>query len=362
MAAKDTARESRPLGQSDSDPERLRRNTETRREIDSQAQAIDETLRAEHSNIATAARVLGRRSINRAYLIGCGDSLAVMVALRGFLESILGIPCEAMQAFDYAYYYGRDDPNAIVIGLSSTGWTTKVGEGLARARNAGLATVAVSNSEGAPIFSIAEIGLRVHATREGWPTQSSTAAMALIAQLGLDLGRVRGLHSAILEPLQKSLEQTPSLAEETLRASEAPTAELADQELETKLFLYAGGGPSFATALIGAAKVKECTNRHATAIQIEEYHHYLSQMTGEPMFLTVPNGPSVSRSANAMHVGRANGGRIYGLISSNSTLRREDFDWSLDLPAMNELLTPIVYAVPLQLFAYNLGIGIARTT
>src|SRR5258708_26514772 len=110
--------------------------------------------------------------------------------------------------------------------------------------------------------------------------------------------------------------------------------------------------------MIGAAKIKECTNRHAVAIQIEEYHHYLSQVVGEPMFMTIPNGPSVGRSANAIRVGRANGGRLYGLVPDDSPLSDGEFDWSLALPTMNELLTPILYTVPLHVFAYYLGMMI----
>lgn len=358
MAAKDSARESIPLGQTDGDPERLRRNRLTLGEIVGQPQAIDETLREERSNIRTAARVLGGRKIKHVYLVGCGDSLAVMVGMRGILEHLLRVPCEPVQALEYAYYHQLSDPDSLVIALTSTGWTTKVAESVARARKAGMATVAVSNSADAPIFSIAEVSLLAHATRSGWPTQSSTTAMAVIAQLGIELAISMGTSKAAVDGVQESLNHSASQVAQLLHLSWKPVAELAAAELPTRLFLFSGGGPSFATAMIGAAKIKECTNRHAVAIQIEEYHHYLSQMVGEPMFMTVPNGPSVGRSANAIRVGRANGGRLYGLVPADSALSGREFDWSLALPPMNELLTPIVYTVPLQVFAYDLGMMI----
>ncbi len=359
MAAKDRLRESRPLGQHDADPERLRRNRLTWPEILDQPRAIEETLREEETAIRSAALGISHRPINRVYLVGCGDSLAVMLGMRGLLERLLGVPCEPMQALDYAYYYGSSDPGALVIALSSTGWTTRVAEALFAARNAGLRTIAISNSADAPIFSIAEIGLLVHATRLGWPTQSSTAAMALIARLGIELARAYGHDAGQLASYERYLNLAPALIGEVVRQHAAAMADLAARELKTPLFIFAGGGPAYSSATIGAAKIKECTNRHAATIQIEEYHHYLSQMAGEPMFVVAPDGRTAQRSADALHVGRANGGRLYGLISQDSVLPSDLFDWSIHLPRIDELLTPLIYTIPLQVFAYQVGVSIA---
>jgi glutamine---fructose-6-phosphate transaminase (isomerizing) len=359
MAAKDRDREDTPLGQDDRNPERLRRNRLTWDEIKGQSKAIHETMRAEGAAIQSAARVIGNRPISRAFLVGCGDSLAVMVAMRGLLERLIGVPCEPMQALDYAYYYGSVDSDALVIGLSSTGWTTRVAEALLFARLAGLRTLAISNSESAPIFSIADTGLLVHATRLGWPTQSSTAAMALIAGFGIELANAYGVNTGEAARYRHQLMDIPDLVQKVLDQSNDSIANLAAQEQDTPLFLFSGGGPAYSVAAIGAAKIKECTNRHAIPIQIEEYHHYLSQMAGEPMFVTAPNGRSIQRSADAVHVGRANGGRLYGLVSEGNLLPANSFDWALSLPAIDELLAPLIFTIPLQVFAYHLGMIIA---
>jgi len=356
MAAKDRAREEKPLSQDAHDPDRLRRVRLTRGEIADQPRCIEETLRDERSAIQMAASVLTRRPITHAYLVGCGDSLAVMLAMRGLLEQLLRIPCQPIQALEYAYYYRPADPEALVVGLTSTGWTTKVAEAILAARMAGLRTVALSNNANAAIFSIAEIGLLVHARRDGYPTQSSTAAMALMAQLAIELAREQGMSDHDIASYQRGLDGTPSQIHDVIERHSKSVADIAMREVEAPLFLFAGGGPSFATATIGAAKIKECTPRHAIAIEIEEYHHYLSQRAGEPLFLIAPSGPSVRRAADSMRVGRANGGRVYGLVPQDSELLSTPSDGLLQLPTMEELLTPLVYSVPLQLLAYKLGI------
>lgn len=362
MAALDRAREERPLSRDAQDPERLRRVRLTGSEIGDQPRCIDETLSEESGTIKSAAHVLSRRPISRVYLVGCGDSLAVMLGMRGLVERLLRIPCEPIQALDYAYYYRSIDPDALVVGLSSTGWTTKVAEALLTARNAGLRTVALSNTAEAAIFSIGEIGLLVHARREGWPTQSSTAAMALLAQLAIELARERGVSNALIGTYQRGLNEIPEQISRVIGEHSNGLAEIAAWEKDTPLFLFSGGGPSFATATIGAAKIKECTNRHATVIQIEEYHHYVSQRAGEPLFVIAPNGPSVRRAVDTVGVGRSVGGRVYGLISAESDLASAPFNRLLQLPGTDELLTPLVFSVPLQIFAYRLGLLTGQPT
>jgi glutamine---fructose-6-phosphate transaminase (isomerizing) len=356
MKARDREREEIPLSRDSNDPERLRRVRLTGREIADQPRCIEETLSQERTSIEAAAHALSQRPISHAYLVGCGDSLAVMLGMRGLLERLLRISCEPIQALEYAYYYRSLDTNALVVGLSSTGWTTRVAEALLTARSAGLRTIALSNTAEAPIFSIADISLLVHAQREGWPTQSSSAAMALLAQLAIAVARKRGVPEATIGSYQRGLDEIPERIHEVIDRHSDSLAEIAVREKDSPLFLFAGGGPSFATAIIGAAKVKECTNRHANAIQIEEYHHYLSQRAGEPLFLVAPNGPSTGRAADTASVGRAVGGRMYGLVSADTDLSSAPFNSIIQLPATDELLTPLLYSVPLQIFAYRLGL------
>ncbi len=356
MMARDRAREENPLSRDAHDPERFRRVRLTGIEIEEQPRCIDETLREERGAIQRMARMLSQRPMSHVYLVGCGDSLAAMLGMRGLLERLLLVPCEAIEALEYAYYYRPTDSSALVIGLSSTGWTTRVAQALLSAREAGMRTLVLSNTAEAPIYSIAEMGLLVHARREGWPTQSSTAAMALLAQLAIELARERGGLETLVRTYQDGLDETPAQIHEVIGKYSANVAEIAAQERDTPLFLFAGGGPSLATATVGAAKIKECTNRYAMAIQIEEYHHYLSQRAGEPLFIVAPNGPSTPRARDTAGVGRSVGGRLYGIVSEASDLDPTLFDRSFPLPPMDELLSPLVYSIPLQMFAYRLGL------
>ena len=298
------------------DAKRRRRVDLTRPEILAQPQAIRATLAGARDATVDAAGALARAGIRRIVMTGCGDSLAVMIAARLFFEQLLGVPCEPVQALDVAYYgYRTIDAATLLVTLSSSGTTTRTVEALLVARALGARTLALSNTAGSALMVESEHGLMVRAERKGWPTQASTAALALLLQFGLDLARALGRKPALVDSWQQALDDVPRQIEVVLAGQEAVVEEIAEREADRLFYLYAGGGPSYAAALFGAAKVKECTPDHALAIPLEEYHHYNSQKAGDPLFLVAPDGPSVPRARDTAFEGRRWGGRIYGIVT-----------------------------------------------
>src|SRR5690349_20312672 len=74
------------------DPKRRRRVDFTITEIMEQPYCIRTTLSRERENITAAASNIAGAGIRRIFMTGCGDSLAVMIAVRGLFEELLGIP------------------------------------------------------------------------------------------------------------------------------------------------------------------------------------------------------------------------------------------------------------------------------
>ena len=341
------------------DHKRWRRVEYTWDEMWAQPEKIRTTLGIEGHKIRNAASNLSSTPIHRVIMVGCGDSLAAMIGVRSFYESLLGIPCEPIQALDFAdYYHFTINPQTIVIVLSSSGTTTSVVAALLMAKAKGAQTLALSNTEGSPLMLEAEQSVLIHAERKGWPTQSSTAAMAVLYLFGLELARQIGqCPTSETDRLEKAFYTVPTRIAEVLESQNTSMASLAEEEADHPLYLYAGGGPSYASALFGAAKVKECSPDHAIAIPLEEYHHYNSQKAGEPLFLIAPDGPSMARALDTAREGKRVGGRIYSLVSKGNGLLKETSDACFDLPLMDERLSPIVYSVPLQLFAYHVAMA-----
>src|SRR5207253_1080287 len=152
--------------------------------------------------------------------IGCGDSLSAMVAVRGLYERLLSVPCEPIQALDFAYYYHLVNERSVVLALSSSGTTARVVEGVLLARALGARTLGLSNTVNSALMQASEETIVVHATRRGWPTQSTTAAMAVLYKFAFELARHRGVQSTLVSQLEDELHQIPEHTEVVIKEHE----------------------------------------------------------------------------------------------------------------------------------------------
>jgi glucosamine--fructose-6-phosphate aminotransferase (isomerizing) len=339
------------------DPKLRFRVQATGPELFGQPAAIRATL---ESNATTLDAIADRLAagVRRVVLVGCGDSLAVMVAARRALESMLGVPCEPVQSLEFAYYQADlVDEGSAVIALSSSGETTRTVEALLMAQHRGSYTVAITNTGGSTLQTEASTSLKIEATRVGWPTQSSTAALALLLELAIRVGERRvPIEAATLRAAFTGL---PDDMAGVLDRIDPLIADIAESEVAAGVrnVLFSGAGPNLASAIVGAAKVKECTTLHAVDIQVEEYHHYNSQKAGEPLFLLAPSGPSVPRAVDTGRDALRWGGRLYVVTTEEERAFDDLAGGVITLPPVPESLSPLLYLLPVQLIGYHLGLS-----
>lgn len=338
------------------DPKRRIRVEYTWDEMWSQEKAITETLESEKKAIAEAADHFGHLDLDHIYMTGCGDSVASMVAVRNLFEQLLGIPCEPIQALDFTYYYHKPvNKKTMLITLSSSGGTTRTVEAMMIGRALGAHTLALSNTTGSPLMVESDRGLMIHAERKGWPTQSSTAAMAILVELCLEMARIKRKSSTEINELERSFRLIPGLMTSTLTNTNDAIKQIVVLESQKSVYLYSGGGPAYASAMFGAAKVKECSPDHGIAIPLEEFHHYNSQKKGDPLFLLAPKGPSIPRAIDTLHEGKRWGGNVYSVVDESDVKLFANSDRVIGLKSVPELFSAFIYSLPVQLFAYHVA-------
>jgi glucosamine--fructose-6-phosphate aminotransferase (isomerizing) len=338
------------------DAKRRRRVEATRGELLAQPEVVRRNWDRNGAALTAAARVIVDRDPDRAFLVGAGDSLAVMAAGRLATEAMLGVPCEPVQSLELAHYLAHDvTARSLVIALSSSGETTRTVEALLVAQRAGALTLALTNTAGSTLHQESNHALLVDATRVGWPTQSSTAALGLLLRLAGLVGRNRGAAGA--DALLAELDALPALMATALGVSDPVVAEVAEREAGRHMYLFSGAGPNWASAVVGAAKVKECSPDHALAVQLEEYHHYNSQKAGEPLWLFVPSGPSIGRGVDTAREARRFGGQVYVATTQGESRFDGLADVVLRLPDVAEALSPLLYLLPAQLMGYHVAMA-----
>ena len=336
------------------DERRLKRNSDTYEELCSQPQKIRETISLEKDAIKETARILTQREIHQIYMVGCGDSLAALRGTRNFLETLLEIPCKEEDPLDFAYFNSHAvDEHTLVLALSSSGRTVRVVEALLVARAKGAQTLALSNTPTSPLMQAATAGVIIHASRKGWPTQSSTSAMAAVIQLGIELGRCLGKEET--DYYEAEFDKVPELMEQAITMTEEPVKTLAKKLYKKRIFFFCGGGPFYTCAEFGSAKVKEATPGYAVPVPLEEFHHYNTVKQGDPLFLIAPPGMSTQRAQETMWASRVLGGEVVLFTAEKEQDLISEADQVICLPEGEECFANFVYSIPLQLFGNYLA-------
>ncbi|ATX67531.1 SIS domain-containing protein [Roseinatronobacter bogoriensis] len=350
------------------DPERFRRVALTKTEMMSQPDAIRATLDANSKPLAKIAADLASRRIRRVVMIGCGDSWISGYGVRRAMERALGAICEPYEAFDFDCY-GTEmcDDETVVIGLSSSGKTEPVIDGMKKAAARGAYTIGLSNTLGSPLMEEFPGALHIRATRGGWPTQSSTASMALKLALAAAIARAKGDQPEFVKELEAGLVALPEQVDAVAQAYFTPAQDLARKLARADLVLLCGAGGAYAPAAFGAAKLKELAPVHAISFPLEEYHHYRTQKAGDPLFVIAPDAQSHQRALETTIMSRGCEGFCIALVPEDETDITEIADLTWHLPKVSDAFAPILYSIPLHLFGYHaaverdaLGLGAPR--
>lgn len=358
MGIQDRLKEIRRESSSDApgDKERFRRVELTGTEMMTQGDAIRATLAANVEPLAKIGRDLADRTVKRVVMVGCGDSWISGYGVRPALEQAFGCPCEPYEAFDFATYgTGVMDAETVAIGLSSSGKTEPVMDGLAASAGQGAYVIGLSNTLGSPLMEQFPGALHIHATRGGWPTQSSTAAMALKLALGAAVARARG-RADVADAIDAALADLPDQVDAVSKAFWAPAQRLARKLARADLVLLAGAGPFYAPAAFGAAKLKELAPIHAIAFPLEEYHHYRTQKAGDPIFLVAADEASHTRALETAIMSKGEDGFCLALVPEGEQEIAAVADEAWHLPHVPGLVAPLVYSVPLHLFGYHAAV------
>ena len=159
--------------------------------------------------------------------------------------------------------------------------------------------------------------------------------------------------------LLDQLQQVPDWMEKTL-SNEDEILTMAHKYKEAYDFFFIGRGFSYPTAMEGALKLKEITYIHGEGYAAGELKHGpLALIDDEvPVVAVVPPGKSHDKSLSNVEEVKARGARVIALGSSDDdVLKFEAHDMIEFSPKINELLSPLIYVVPLQLLSYHMSVA-----
>jgi glucosamine--fructose-6-phosphate aminotransferase (isomerizing) len=188
-------------------------------------------------------------------------------------------------------------------------------------------------------------------------TKAFTTQLAALLLLTTVVGRYKGLSAETEERRVALLRSMPGKIEEVLQLEPA-IAKLAERFVEKNHTLFLGRGDQYPIAMEGALKLKEISYIHAEAYPAGELKHGPLALIDEdmPVVTVAPNNKLLEKLKSNLEEVRARGGELFVFADDRVAMADERGVTVVRVPQVDGIISPLIFAVPLQLLAYHVAV------
>ena len=333
------------------------------KEIHEQPRALRETMRGRLSDDMGRVQLPGInlsddeiKKIKRIVMVACGTAYHASLAAKYVIEGLCRIPVEVDVASEMRYRDPVIDEGTLCIAISQSGETIDTIVGLREARGKGAKVIAITNVVGSLAAREADGVLYTYAGPEiaVASTKAYTTQLMVLNLIALYFARVRGtIDEARAGELRSALWELPAQAEGILQDySEVVSA--AERYYCFNGFLFMARGVNLASALEGALKVKEISYMHAEGYAAGEMKHGPIAMI-DPTFATIAvavKSKTYDKMLGNIREINARCGEVVAIAGVHDAVIADYADRVIRIPETEELFSPVLVAIPLQLLAY----------
>ena len=336
------------------------------KEIFEQPKAIAETLEGRIIDGLVDESVFGNNvgkifdGVQALKIVACGTSYHAALITRYWAESIAGIPCDVEVASEFRYRQPVVRPGTLFITISQSGETADTLSALRLAKESGYTgCLAICNVAESSLTRESELVLMTRAGTEIGvaSTKTFTAQLVALLMLVLVLGRRHGLKPETEKCIVNHLQSLPGRINAALELNDQIKM-LAQQFINKHHALYLGRGTMLPVAMEGALKLKEISYIHAEAYPAGELKHGPLALVDEdmPVIAVVTNNDLLAKLKSNLQEVRARGGRLYVFTDSTAGVEASPDVQVLKIAPVDDSIAPVIYTVPLQLFAYHIAV------
>lgn len=297
--------------------------------------------------------------LDRIQVVACGTSLHAALIGKHLIEDMTGIPVDVEASSEYIYRKTVSCKNSLVIGVSQSGETADTITAIRQARNEGAHALIITNRADSTMAREADSLLPINAGIEVSvaATKSFTAQVLAFYMLALYLAEVKATISGEeAKKFKHELLQLPQKAEIILAGKEN-IKKCARFFHSTRDFIYISRGINFPVSLEGALKLKEISYINATGYPAGELKHGPIAMLDEtlPVLSILFPGTVYEKVLSNSEEAKARDAKLIAVTSSKDKHLSDVFDFILPVPEVDELFSPILANIPLQLLAYYIA-------
>lgn len=296
----------------------------------------------------------------RIIIVACGTSWHAGLVGEYLIEDLARIPVEVEYASEFRYRNPIISERDVVIAISQSGETADTLAALELAKSKGATILGVCNVVGSSIARTTHGGSYTHAGPEIGvaSTKAFTAQVTVLTLLALMLGDRKGtIERSRFQRMIYGLDSIPEKIEQALK-TDAIVEQISEQFKDARNFLYLGRGYCFPVALEGALKLKEISYIHAEGYPAAEMKHGpIALIDAEmPVVVIATKGPSYEKVVSNIQEVKARKGVIIAIVTEGDMQVKEMADYTIEIPEIEEMFTPLVASIPLQLLSYHIAV------
>ncbi|WP_375635887.1 MULTISPECIES: glutamine--fructose-6-phosphate transaminase (isomerizing) [unclassified Bartonella] len=301
------------------------------------------------------------KNIHRLLFASCGTAYYSTLVARYWFEKFAALSVDNDVASEFRYREPPITSDVLSLFVSQSGETADTLASLRYCRERGVKTATIVNVEQSTMAREADFILPTLAGPEIGvaSTKAFTCQLATLASLALSAAKQRGYLSVQMEQqLVQQLAEVPRILNEVLKL-ESKIECICRDLVNAKSVLYLGRGTSYPIALEGALKLKELSYIHAEGYAAGELKHGPIALVDEtiPVIVVAPYDRWFEKTFSNMQEVVARNGRIILItdkkgaeVACLKTLS------TITLPEVPEFISPIIYALPVQLIAYHTAV------
>ncbi len=299
-------------------------------------------------------------NINKIVLIGCGTAYHSCLVAKYWFEEITNLNVEIDIASEFRYRKLKLDLKNLYIFVSQSGETADTAAALDICKKNNVKTCAIVNAVESSIARNSDWTLPIHAGPEIGvaSTKAFLGQMLVLYILCLKLAKIRKeIKEKEYEIFIKNLKSLPEAIKKSLEI-EGSIQSMAKEFTNAKGSMFLGRGTSFPIALEGALKLKELSYLHAEGYPAGEMKHGPLALIEEglPVIVIAPKDKYFEKTLSNMQEVIARGGKILFITDHKKELIDENIRFSIKVPSLGSLLSPILLTIPVQLLAYHVAL------
>ena len=328
------------------------------KEIHEQPETLRNTLRMQDHYLDLLTTFLDRA--NEVFLVACGTSYHACLAASYMFSKLAFLPTYPVYASEFIEQHGKSvNIDSTILAVSQSGETADTLAAVTCAQQRAATILGLTNVIGSSLTRISRVYIGTQAGPEIGvaATKTFTSQLSVLAQLALRLSKKRGkISQDEMDTLAEKLDKLPETVDTIVRSQEDKVKNIAKKYANSKVFFFLGRGISTATAFEGRLKLMEIAYIPSIAFPAGESKHGPISLIedGFPVVFICPKDDSHRTLIGNIMEMKARGAKIIAVVEEGDQEIKGLADDYIEVPkGIPSVLSPIPFAVPLQLLAYH---------